>query len=211
MLARGLLLHRQSQLSLLVSRCAFRELSQGASTSGSDPAKPPASSQPDEDEPSTSAAAVGWLRGPEHNKPRKLLFDEWEEVRDPATGDVAWRSILTGEKTVAGVPKPDTWTEVVDKKTGLLYYWCRRTGETTAFGEPKPGPYGRKAQLDPEELEEASGQGSRGSRGGAGSGTARADRESGGGPSLMRLVTNPLVLGVSALALAGIAYENVFK
>ena len=85
-------------------------------------------------------------------------------------------------------------------------------GETTAFGEPKPGPYGRKAQLDPEELEEATGQGV-GARGGSGggAGTARAGRESGGGPSLMRLVTNPLVLGVSALALAGIAYENIFK
>ncbi|PNW79272.1 hypothetical protein CHLRE_09g408700v5 [Chlamydomonas reinhardtii] len=214
MLARtGMLCNRQSQLSLVASRCAFRGLSQGANPSGSEPGKLPAASQPDDDAPSTSAAAsVGWLRGPEQNKPRKLVFDEWEEVRDPATGDVAWRSILTGEKTVPGVPQPDTWTEVVDKKTGLLYYWCRRTGETTAFGEPKPGPYGRKAQLDPEELEEATGQGV-GARGGSGggAGTARAGRESGGGPSLMRLVTNPLVLGVSALALAGIAYENIFK
>ncbi|KAG2426139.1 hypothetical protein HYH02_014854 [Chlamydomonas schloesseri] len=211
MLARGFLHHRQTQLSLLAaSRCGFRGFSQGSSTSSSDPAKPSAEPQPDEDAPSTSASA-GWLRGPQHNKPRKLVFDEWEEVRDPATGEAAWRSILTGETTVPGVPKPDTWTEVVDKKTGLLYYWCRRTGDTTAFGEPKPGPYGRKAQLDPEELEEAAGQGAGTGRGGSGSGTARAGRESGGGPSLMRLVTNPLVLGVSALALAGIAYENIFK
>lgn len=98
MLARtGMLCNRQSQLSLVASRCAFRGLSQGANPSGSEPGKLPAASQPDDDAPSTSAAAsVGWLRGPEQNKPRKLVFDEWEEVRDPATGDVAWRSILTG-------------------------------------------------------------------------------------------------------------------
>lgn len=36
-------------------------------------------------------------------------------------------------------------------------------------------------------------------------------KDGAGGPSLMRLVSNPLVIGVSLMALAGIAYENVFK
>ncbi|EFJ44581.1 hypothetical protein VOLCADRAFT_95200 [Volvox carteri f. nagariensis] len=104
---------------------------------------------------------------------------------------------MTGETTVPGAPKPDTWIEVVDKKTGLIYYWCKRTGETTVLGEPKPGPYGRKAQFDTEDLH-VEGEGGQG----------RAGAE---GPSLMRLVANPLIIGVSLLAVLGIAYESFFK
>ncbi|GFR40269.1 hypothetical protein Agub_g447 [Astrephomene gubernaculifera] len=152
-----------------------------------------------DDAPSTSSEpTVGWLRGPKANKPNKSIEDEWEELRDPQTGAVSWRSLLTGEKTVPGAPKPDTWIEVVDKRTGLIYYWCKRTGETTILGEPKPGPYGRKMQVDPDELQLDEG----GGRGGAA-------KE--GGPSLMRLVTNPLVMGVAGMAVLGIAYEVMFK
>ncbi|KXZ49616.1 hypothetical protein GPECTOR_20g473 [Gonium pectorale] len=124
--------------------------------------------------------------------------------------------MLTGETTVPGAPKPDTWIEVVDKRTGLIYYWCKRTGDTTVLGEPKPGPYGRKAQFDaPDEeaaaLEEGGGGGGRGVGGGGRGGGGTRGGGGDGGPSLMRLVSNPLVVGVSALALAGIAYESLFK
>ncbi|PNH11662.1 hypothetical protein TSOC_001519, partial [Tetrabaena socialis] len=118
----------------------------------------PASASPtSSSDASTSGRLPGWLRGPDGNKPNKALEEEWEEVQDPQTGAVAWRSVLTGQTTVAGAPKPDTWIEVVDKRTGLLYFWCRRTGQTTVLGEPKPGPYGRKLQLDADDLAEHEG------------------------------------------------------
>lgn len=48
--------------------------------------------------PSTTPLRMGWMGGPAANLPNKtrLIEDEWEEVRDPRTGDVAWRSVLTG-------------------------------------------------------------------------------------------------------------------
>ncbi|GIL81102.1 hypothetical protein Vretimale_12783 [Volvox reticuliferus] len=157
----------------------------------------PPSTEGDNENPSTSSNRVmGWLRGPEANKPNKSVEEEWEELRDPQTGAVSWRSILTGETTVPGAPKPETWIEVVDKKTGLIYYWCRRTGDTTVLGEPKPGPYGRKLQFDAEDLHLEEGRG----------GEKEAE-----GPSLMRLVANPLIIGVSLVAVLGICYESFFK
>ncbi|KAG2490512.1 hypothetical protein HYH03_011134 [Edaphochlamys debaryana] len=185
--ARRVLAHRPSALLAALSpACSIARFA----------TKP--SDASDDDAPSTSgseASLPGWLKGPALNKPNKSLEDEWEEVKD-GDGGVRWRSVLTGETTVPGAPKPDTWIEVVDKKTGLIYYWCKRTGVTTTLGEPKPGPYGRKVQLDAEDLED-----------GAAEGGGRA----GGGPSLMRLVTNPLVVGVSLMAAAGIAYELLLK
>ncbi|GLC36361.1 hypothetical protein PLESTB_000769900 [Pleodorina starrii] len=167
---------------------------------------PQASVESEDDGPSTSSnPSLGWLRGPEANKPNKSVAEEWEELRDPQTGAVSWRSILTGETTVPGAPKPDTWVEVVDKRTGLIYYWCKRTGDTTVLGEPKPGPYGRRAQFDPDEGLQLD-EGGRGPGGGSRGGQQGAE-----GPSLMRLVANPLVIGVSAVAVLGIAYETLLK
>ena len=117
-----------------------------------------------------------------------------------------------GETTVPNAPKPDTWTEVVDKKTGLLYYWNRRNGETTALGEPKPGPYGRASAP---ELPGEDGGGSSGFMLGEDGGSGRRSGSGGGssdrGPSLMKLVANPLVVGVTVVALAAVGYELLFK
>ncbi|GLI63640.1 hypothetical protein VaNZ11_006669 [Volvox africanus] len=155
------------------------------------------SAEGDDAIPSTSSNRVmGWLRGPEANKPNKSIEEEWEELRDPQTGAVLWRSFITGEMTVPGAPKPETWIEVVDKETGLIYYWCRRTGDTTVLGEPKPGPYGRKVQFDPEDLHLEDGRGS---------------RKEAEGPSLMQLVANPLIIGVSLVAVLGVCYESFVK
>jgi tellurite resistance-related uncharacterized protein len=66
---------------------------------------------------------MGWLKGPVSKQKTVLRDDEWvAEVDDKS--QTIWRSRITGEATVPGVPKPQTWHQVVDKKSGLLYYWC---------------------------------------------------------------------------------------
>ncbi len=62
-----------------------------------------ASKQPESAEGAgPSPAALGWMRGPEANKPNKSLEEEWVEVRDPSSGQVAWRSQLTGGESRGG-------------------------------------------------------------------------------------------------------------
>lgn len=55
----------------------------------------------------TTSPSLGWLRGPDANKPNKSVEDEWEELRDAQTGAVSWRSIMTGEYG-GGVSNPNS-------------------------------------------------------------------------------------------------------
>ena len=124
-----------------------------------------------------------------------MVDEEWVTAQDPHTGEQCWRSVVSGEFTVPGMPKPETWTEVVDKETGLLYYWNRRSGDTTNLGEPRPGPYGRLAKgVSQEDLSDGN----------------RSFLEKKGDPSLLSLYNNPLGYLLIGMAAVGAAAQMIF-
>lgn len=84
------------------------------------------SSGPDSSNEASTSSGLGWLKGPVSKQKAALEDNEWiAESQSSASGSqTIWRSVITGEATAPGVPKPQTWHQVVDKKSGLIYYWC---------------------------------------------------------------------------------------